>query len=151
LGRLVHADRRHRLVGGQGVDVQGHLHLGDEPGRVPLRDAPRLGLQPGLGPVFFSARRTVSMPTPVTSPRAFSAPANSVGVPRARPSGGGPQWMAIRWASTRPSIFGGTGGAARALRPQAALGPPAAKLWRTRATVLTCMPGAAAIQASDRQ
>src|SRR5690348_15448338 len=109
LGRLVHADQRHPRVVRRRVDVEDLLHLGDEPGPVPLGDAPRL-LPPGLQFVFFSARRTVSIETEVTSPFRVNSPASSSSVQRARPSGGGPQQVATRWASTRPSTFGGTGG-----------------------------------------
>jgi hypothetical protein len=115
LGRLVHAHLRPRLVRRQGVDVQHLLHLRHEPGGVAFGDAPALHA-PGLQLVFFSALRTVSLQTCVTTLRPTSSSASSRIVQRARPAGAGAQQLAASVASARLSITGATGGGARGLR-----------------------------------
>src|SRR5580692_10727771 len=104
LARFIHADQwlLRRVLGS--VQVEDVLHLGDEAGRIPLRDAPTL-LPPGFEVIFLRALRTVSRHTDVTRPRRLSSSVNSDNVQRARPSGLGPQQMATKWASTRPSIL----------------------------------------------
>src|SRR5262249_2779783 len=134
---------------GSDVQVEDVFHLGDEAGRVAFWHAPAL-LPPRLQFVFLSTKRTASPLICVTSRRRQSSSASNCNVQRVRPLGGGPQQMAIRCASTWPSILGGTGGVSRDLRSKAGCSPSQTKRLRMRATVLTCMPKALAIWASTQ-
>src|SRR5690606_2515814 len=119
---LVHADQRLFVRVRGGVDVEDVFHLRDEACLVPVGNAPAL-LPPRLQLVFLSVFRTVSAQTLVTSPWRLSSSASRVSVHRARPSGAGPQQVAIKWASARPSILGGTAGVSRTLRSRPAASP----------------------------
>src|SRR6266849_3079142 len=122
-----------------GIDIEDVFHLSNEPRPVPFRNAPTL-LAPRLQFIFFSARRTLSAQTEVTILRAFNSLAKSFRVQRVRPAGAWLQHMAIRWASTRPSIFAGTGGVSRTLRSSTGFSPSKTNRLRIRSTVFTCMP-----------
>jgi hypothetical protein len=96
--------------------------------------------------VFFSACRTVSRLTDVTSPRRFSSSASRCSVHRVRPVGAVEQHVATRYASAFPSIFAGVGGVARTFRFNAGYSPSQTNRFRNRSTVFTCIPNASAIR-----
>src|SRR3954451_7955616 len=128
------------------VHLQHVLHVPHKLGVGLRRDAPLLP-QPGLEPVCFKTRRTVSYETLSTTSRRTSSLARRRKVQRACPAGGVPQAAAITWASSAPSALRGytrSGG----VRSSAARSPWVTYSRRTRETVAGCTSSAPAMAAS---
>src|SRR5579871_505341 len=114
----------------------------------PRRDAPRLD-NPGLDGVFFSARRTVSVETVRTNPKATSSSASRAKVQWQRPSGGPLHARWINCCSMSPRILTLSGRGGWGLGWRAASSPSVTRRWRTRSTVRRLVSRAATIASSE--
>src|SRR5262245_29329540 len=148
LAGLVEADHRVVRIIRQHVGLDHVLHAPDELGIGVRRDAPGFD-DPWLDVVFFSAWRTVSIPTRSTRPRTTSSSASSCRVQWQRPSGGSLQAKSMRRCSTSPLILtlSGRGGCRRRSRANSI--PWLTSCWRTRETVRRPVPSAATICSSE--
>src|SRR5215510_13850494 len=147
LAGLVEADHRVVRIVRQHVGLDHVLHAPDVLGIRVRRDTPGLD-DPRLDVVFFSAFRTVSMPTRSTKPRTTSSSASSCRVQWQRPWGGSLQANSSRRCSTSPLILtlSGRGGWGR--RSRATSSPWVTSCWRTREAVRRLVPRAATICSS---
>src|SRR5262245_55183409 len=147
LARLVEADHGVVPIVRQQVGLDHILHTPDILGVGVRRDAPGFN-DPRLDVVFFSALRTVSMPTRSTRPRTTSSSASSCRVQWQRPWGGSLQASSTRRCSTFPLTLTLSGRSGCRRRSRAQSSPSVTSCWRTRETVRKLVPKAATICSS---
>ena len=131
------------------VEVKHLFHLADEGSAFRGWNHPLGRPEEGLGFVFFSSRATMVVEMCSTTSNSTRRSARTCGHQAGASSGGDWQTRAVKWASTRPSIFLSE----RTLRTVGAnkARPVSQNCFRTYSTVLVLVPNTAAIAVAVRR